>query len=268
MRRRSPLITLLTDFGVHDAYVGIMRGVILGINPNARVIDLTHSVPPQAVVPAALILRSAVAYFPKGTIHVAVVDPGVGSSRRPILIETERGYLIGPDNGVLAPAAAVMGRRAMRGLDDPRFFRHPVSQTFHGRDVFAPVAAHLSRGVAPPAFGATLQQIVELPLPALRRTPSALHGEVVYVDHFGNLATNIDAATIDSFPVPALSVSIAGTRIAGPVSAYAAVPEGAPLAIIGSWGVLEIAVRNGSAAKAFAAGPGTPVTVVLESRDV
>jgi len=264
---RSPVITLLTDFGIRDAYVGIMKGVILGINPDARVVDLTHDIPPQQVRPAALILRSAVRFFPPGTIHVAVVDPGVGASRRPILIETDAGCLIGPDNGVLSLAAATLGRRAVRAIENETLFRHPVSQTFHGRDVFAPAAAHLSCGVGAESFGPPLETIVELAVPALRRAGSTLTGEVIAVDHFGNLVTNIDADAILSFPAPAVSVSIEGKRVAGPVRAYSAVPEGVALAIVGSWGMVEIAVRNGSAAQTFAAGPGTPVTVVVETRD-
>ena len=263
----SPIITLLTDFGLDDAFVGIMKGVILGIDPQARLVDLTHAVPPQQVLPAALVLRSAVPYFPEGTIHVAVVDPGVGSARRALLIETARALLIGPDNGVLSLAAPAMGRRATRVIDNADLFRHPVSQTFHGRDIFAPVAAHLARGVAPQAVGPVVDAITELTLPAPRRSGSRLHGEVVYVDRFGNLVTNLDADSVAGFPVSTLSVSIAGIPVAGPVAAYAAVPEGTLLAIVGSWGVVEIAVRNGNAAQQLGAGPGTPVTVAVESSD-
>jgi S-adenosyl-L-methionine hydrolase (adenosine-forming) len=261
------LITLLTDFGTQDAYVGIMKGVILGIHPEARIVDLTHAIPPQAIVPAALALRSAAGFFPAGTVHVAVVDPGVGSPRRPLLVETDGGMLVGPDNGVLALAATALGRRTIRAIENEQFFRHPVSQTFHGRDVFAPVAAHLARGVEPPRIGPVIGSMVELSVPAVRRTDSGLAGEVVYVDHFGNLVTNIDAAALARFPAPSVSVTINGEWVAGPVTAYAAVPEGSPLAIVGSWGMMEIAVCNGSAARRFAAGPGTPVTVVVESSE-
>jgi len=263
----SRLITLLTDFGTHDAYVGIMKGVILGITPDVHLVDLTHAVPPQQVTVAALVLRHAVGFFPPGTIHVAVVDPGVGGTRRPILIDTDMGVLVGPDNGVLAPAAAVMRQRAIRLIEHEAFFRHPVSQTFHGRDIFAPVAAHLARGVDPQVVGRRLDSIVELAVSPVRCSASGVEGEVVQVDRFGNLVTSITADALARFPGRAVSVSISGKRVAGPLSAYAAVPEGAALAIVGSWGMLEIAVRNGSAAKLFAAGPGTPVTVVVETRD-
>jgi S-adenosylmethionine hydrolase len=260
----SGIITLLTDFGTQDAYVGIMKGVILGIHARAQIVDLTHAVPPQQVLPAALLLRSAAGYFPPGTVHVAVVDPGVGSDRRPLVIATDSGWLVGPDNGVLSLAAAALGTRGIWNIENPELLRHPVSQTFHGRDVFAPVAAHLSRGLAAGAVGPAEPAFAGLSVPAPRRTAAALVGEVVYVDRFGNLVTNIDAESVARFSPRALSVSIAGRPVAGPVNAYAAVPEGVALSIVGSWGLLEIAVRNGNAATTLAAGPGTPVAVALE----
>jgi len=259
------LITLLTDFGTADAFVGIMKGVILGINPAVRLVDLTHGVPPQQIVAGALALRAAVPFFPARTIHVAVVDPGVGGSREPILIETERGVLVGPDNGVLCFAAEQMGRPRARLLANEAFFHHPVSHTFHGRDIFAPVAAHLSRGVPPDAFGPALESLVQLRLPSAVCAATSVSGEVIYVDHFGNLVTNISADALRRFSGQPLSVSIKGTHVAGPVGAYAALPEGSPLAIVGSWGMLEIAVRNGSAAQMFSAGTGAPVAVDVKS---
>ena len=261
----SGVITLLTDFGTTDAYVGIMKGVIAAIHPEARVIDLTHAVPPQHVLAGALLLRSAVDVFPPGTIHVGVVDPGVGSARQPLLVETDAGWLIGPDNGLLWPAAQRLRLRTIRLLENREFFRHPVSQTFHGRDIFAPSAAHVCRGVEPSRVGHVLERMVELSAPAVERTSSGLSGEVVYVDRFGNLVTNIEAEMLAGFPAQQVSVSIWGMHVAGPVAAYTSVPEGAPLAIVGSWGMLEVAVRNGSAAEVFATGPGAPVTVVVQS---
>jgi hypothetical protein len=188
------LITLLTDFGLDDAYVAIMKGVMLRINSDVRLVDLTHAVPPQQILAAALILRSAVGFFPNGTIHVVVVDPGVGSARRPILIETNRGLLVGPDNGVLCPAGALMGRRRSLLLANEKFFLHPVSQTFHGRDIFAPVAAHLSRGITSEEFGPVLDSIAELEIPAPRRIGSTVAGEVVHVDHHGRCAAALPCA--------------------------------------------------------------------------
>ena len=266
--RNPPLITLLTDFGHEDAYVGVMKGVVLGINPAARLVDLTHEIAPQDILRAALVLRSAVAFFPPRTIHLAVVDPGVGSRRRALLIRTPSGDFVGPDNGVLSLAARQAGSYSAHVIEDERFFRHPVSQTFHGRDVFAPAAAHLSTGLEADAFGPATDSIVELDVPAAAADSCGVNGQVIYVDRFGNLLTNIDATALSAFRGQALSVNIGTKAVAGPVTAYAAVDEGAPVALIGSWSTLEIAVRNGNAAKALGAGPGTPVTVRLRDSRV
>jgi S-adenosyl-L-methionine hydrolase (adenosine-forming) len=262
--RASGIITLLTDFGTRDAYVGIMKGVALGICPAARLIDLTHDVPPQAVGLGALVLRNAVEYFADGTVHVAVIDPGVGSARAPVLVVTDRALLVGPDNGLLAPAAAALGLRAVRRLAREQFFRHPVSDTFHGRDVFAPVAAHLAAGTPPDAFGPELPGLQPLDLAAPRIEANAVRGEVVYVDRFGNLITNIPAAALASFHPPGVSVRIARMTLSPLASTYAAVAPGAVVALIGSWRMLEVAVRDGNAAEQLSAGIATPVTVVGE----
>jgi S-adenosylmethionine hydrolase len=258
------IVTLLTDFGTSDAYVGVMKGVVLGIHPTARLIDITHAVPPQAVRLGALLLRSAVDYFPPGTVHLAVVDPGVGSARDPVLAVTERGLLVGPDNGLLAPSAAALGLRAVHRLERDEFFRRPLSHTFHGRDLFAPVAAHLAAGTPPEAFGPRRPALQPLDLPEPRAESGAVHGEVVYVDHFGNLITNISAAALHAFRPQRLSVRIDDTMISPLVSSYAAAAPGAPLTLIGSWGMLEVAVRDGSAAEQLRAGIATRVTVVSE----
>jgi len=257
-----PLITLLTDFGNRDAFVGIVKGVILGICPPARIVDLTHEIPPQQIVPGALLLRSAVPYFPPGTVHVAVVDPGVGSDRRALVIECERGVLVGPDNGILSLAADILGAKLAVAIDTGRVTRQPISNTFHGRDVFAPVAAQLAAGVAPTQLGHRVAAWEQLTLPVAKSGDSGVEGEVLYVDHFGNLVTNIDAEQVSRFFGRELSVSIAGTHVRGLVGSYAEVPVGTPLAILGSWGALEVAVRNGNAAQHFAARPGTHVKVV------
>jgi S-adenosylmethionine hydrolase len=260
------IITLLTDFGSADAFVGVMKGVVLGICPEVRLVDLTHAVPPQQVGVGALLLRSAVPFFPAGSVHVAVVDPGVGGSRRPLLVETSTAVLVGPDNGLLIPAAATFGDATMRVIENDSFFRHPVSQTFHGRDVFAPVAAHLARGVPAQEFGPIVDSVVDLVLPNPRRTDDGIVGEILHVDHFGNLITNIGADLLAAFPAAGLSVSIEGRRVGEPVAAYGAVEERALLAVVGSWGLLEIAERDGNAAKTLAAEAGTPVTVDVDRR--
>jgi hypothetical protein len=257
----NPIITLTSDFGSRDAYVGIMKGVILGIAPHASLVDLSHAIPPQAVTIGALVLRSAVEFFPVGTIHLAVVDPGVGSSRLPVAVVTERGILVGPDNGLLYPSAMALGVREVRRLEREKFFRPEISGTFHGRDVFAPVAAHLAAGVPPRELGGRVDELQSLLLPVARREPGEILGEIVYVDHFGNLITNIRAGDLSAFPVQGLSISIGPVSLSGPVSSYSAVESGEPLAIVDSWGQLEVAVRNGNAAQHFSAGVGTVVRV-------
>lgn len=261
-----PIITLLTDFGSVDPFAGIMKGVILGIAPHALLVDLTHCVPPQEVVPGALLLRSAVPYFPDGTIHVAVVDPGVGSSRRSLVIETARGLLIGPDNGLLSLAAASLGRGCARAIENRELMRPEVSSTFHGRDVFAPVAAHLACGLSPESVGPAVESIVELDLPLPQRDATEIRGAVIHVDVFGNLITNISADALSAFPANGLCVSLGQVLFTGVSSAYADVPAGAPLAIVGSWGMLEIAIRNGNAARTLGVGVGAPLTVAWAVR--
>lgn len=260
----TPIITLLTDFGTADAYVGTMKGVILGICPHVRLVDLSHEVPPQGIIPAALLLRSAVGFFRAGTVHLAVVDPGVGSARDPIAIVTERGVLVGPDNGLLHPAALAMGVREVRRLERTDLFRQPVSRTFHGRDVFAPVAAHLATGLPPHELGPLRPAPQPLRLAEPRCESGRVSGEVIYVDRFGNLITNVPASAMAGFATRNVSVSIAGVPVVPIVTAYAAVPEGSPLAIMGSWGLLEVAVRSGNAAQRLAATTGTVVTVTAE----
>lgn len=260
--RPSAIITLLTDFGTADPYVGIMKGIVLGICPAARLVDLTHDVPPQAVRLGALLLRSAVEYFAPGTVHVAVVDPGVGTTRTPVLVVTERAFFVGPDNGLLAPAAAALGVRTVHRLERDTYFRRPVSDTFHGRDIFAPVAAHLVAGTAPDAFGPAIAALQPLDLAEARVEPGAVHGEVVHVDRFGNLITNIAAAALASFHPHGLSVRIAGMTLSPLAPTYAAVAPGAPVALIGSWRTLEVAVRDGNAAQQLRVGLATPVSVI------
>lgn len=261
-----PLITLLTDFGTRDAYAGILRGVILQICPAARIVDLTHSVPPQDVRSGALLLHSAVDYFPPGSIHVAVVDPGVGSERAAVLVQTPGATFVGPDNGLLEYAAARRGIERIIGLTRAEYHLPTVSRTFHGRDVFAPVAAHLANGVAPDSFGAARAALVPLGLPAPRADGTSIAGEVVYVDGYGNLVTNIATADLKSFSTSDLSVSIGACASVPLVSTYADVEPDAVLALIGSWGHLEIAVRGGNAAARLAAQVGCPVRVTRRPR--
>ena len=263
MSPRPRVISLLTDFGSRDAFVGSMKGVILGINPTVSLVDLSHEVPPQDILAGALILRSAAPFFPPGTIHVAVVDPGVGSARRALLIETRHAFFIGPDNGLLSLAAPAEAVVRIVHLTRAEYFLMPRSHTFHGRDVFAPVAAHLSLGVTPEQFGPAVTTLERLTFPVVERGESGLTGRVMYIDHFGNLITNITEADLSPFPRESLLVSIGAVQIHGVAASYAAVELGVPAALINSWGMLEIAVRNGSAAQRFGVQPGHPVQLTL-----
>ena len=265
VRPPSPhLITLLTDFGMREAFVGIMKGVILGIAPEAQLVDLSHNVPPQDILTGALILRSAVPFFPSGTIHVAVVDPSVGSQRRAVVVETHDALFVGPDNGLLSLATPPESIVQIIHLTNAEYFLPHPSHTFHGRDVFAPVAAHLSRGISPEVLGPVIPTIEQLSLPAVERTDTQLTGSVIAVDHFGNLITNITAADLLPFPSETLSVSIGPVQIRGLVATYAAVSLGTIAALINSWKMLEIAVRNGSAAQQLNAPIGTTVCVRIQ----
>jgi hypothetical protein len=243
------IITLLTDFGARDAFVGVMKGVILGIHPSVSLIDLSHEVPPQDIVAGALLLRSAVPYFPQGAIHLAVVDPGVGSSRRALLVETRQAVFVGPDNGLLSLAAPEEEVTRIVHLTNEQYFLPRCSHTFHGRDVFAPVAAHVARGVAIDQLGPLTPTMERLLLPQVERREDSLAGCVIYIDHFGNAITNITEADVRLFSRDTLLVSIENVRIRGVAISYAGVEIGSPAALINSWGMLEIAVRNGSAAR-------------------
>lgn len=267
--RRMPtaVLTLLSDFGTADAYVGIMKGVILGIAPNARIVDLTHAIPPQHIVTGALALRHAAPHFPHGTVHVAVVDPGVGTERPPIAIETQRAVLVGPDNGLLALAARDQGVHAVRRIENPALMRPALSPTFHGRDVFAPVGAHLAAGLPFAELGSEVGAFVETDVARARVSPHGIDGEVVHVDHFGNLMTNIHADMLAGFDRCTVQVTVADIAVGAIRSVYAGVDSGSPLALINSWDCLEVAVRNGSAADRLGLGVGAPVRVRFPRRE-
>ena len=252
------VVTLTTDFGVRDPYVAEMKGVMLGLVPDVRLVDITHDVDSHDVVGAALILEAAIAFFPPGTVHLAVVDPGVGTARRGLVVTTETASFVAPDNGLLTP---IFTRGAWRAFElsaaDLRLPR--VSRTFHGRDVFAPAAAHLVRGVVPERFGPALDDPVRLPWPEVHALGGAVAGAVVHVDRFGNLITSIAADTVEGLGREA-SIHIAGRHLPL-VGTYADLPRGGAGALIGSSNRLEIAVREGSAAVLLHARRGTPVAV-------
>lgn len=258
----APVVTLTTDFGTRDPFVGIMKGVILCAAPDARIVDLTHHVPAQNVVAGAHVLASATRWFPRGTIHIAVVDPGVGTRRRALLVETAAGWLVGPDNGLLSLAAPSATTRRILDVSRSRVRLRPVSRTFHGRDVFAPVAAALAVGAAPETLGKRVRTMARLQSTAPRRHGGRLVGEVLWADGFGNLATNIRRSHLEcaDFRGRRLSVTIA-THVLPLRPSYASVPRGGALALINSSDLLEVAVNGGSAAERFAGRPGSTVTV-------
>ena len=259
------LITLTTDFGYQDHFVGVMKGVILSINPHAQIVDLTHGIPRQNIMAAALLLQCAAPYFPPGTIHAVVVDPEVGSSRHPLLIEFEGSYFLGPDNGVLTLALEAKRPTRVIRLSNTRYQLQPTSATFHGRDIFAPAAGHLSLGIAVHAFGEPTDKWVQLRWPKIIKAGAAIMGEILHIDTFGNLFTNIRADDLKEVPPDKLKIKLGNVSIHGLVQNYATAGRADCIALINSWGVLEIAVYKESAQKRAGARIGDKVEVAADS---
>jgi S-adenosyl-L-methionine hydrolase (adenosine-forming) len=260
----EPIVTFLSDFGSHDWFVGVVHGVIHALHPTAHVVDLTHEVPPGLIGRAAFVLEAAAPDFPAGTVHLAVVDPGVGTDRRAIAVAARGQCFVGPDNGLLEWALADPEAQ-VHELVETRFFRKPVSRTFHGRDVFAPVAAHLAHGEPPARFGPRLVDAVRLPASAPRHRASEIVGHVVFVDRFGNALTNItDQDLSDAFPMipeTKLRVLALGRVIEGLSRSYGDAPVGTILALIGSSGRLEVAQVGGDASERLGLSEGDEVKV-------
>ncbi len=277
-RAAPPIVTLTTDFGTADGYVAAMKGVMLGIEPRLTLVDVSHDVPPQNVAHGAFVLAEATRHFPAGAVHLAVVDPGVGGSRKPLLLVTPDTRYVAPDNGLLTRVLAPYGSANDPGapflspilaplpegcrayeLANLRYRLPDVSHTFHGRDVFAPAAAHLSSGVPPEEFGPPVAEVVWLNLPPPAESPGQIEGRVIHVDRFGNLITNI--ALADEGAGRAVVVDVGGLCIQGLSRSYE--ESDGVLAIVGSQGTLEIAVRDGNAARQFGLGVGAPVGVLF-----
>ena len=260
---RSGIVTLLTDFGLADTYVGIMKGVMLNIARDLTLVDLTHDIPRHSTRAGAYGLAGAANYFPPGTVHLVVVDPGVGSRRRAIVAECEHGIYVAPDNGVLTLALRTDKLKRCVAIENHAYRLSQVSMTFHGRDIFAPAAAHLARGLDVAELGPQQQDLAVLELPEAERAGrERVTGEILHVDHFGNCITNIPNAWL--FECPSWILQAADTRLRGIQTAYAQVGEGEPLAIWGSSGYLEIAVRAGSASAALGLGVGDVVTATAD----
>jgi S-adenosylmethionine hydrolase len=263
------VVTFTTDFGLQDPFVGIMHGVVLGIHHETQIVDVSHSVASYDVLDGAWTIAQAYRFFPPRTVHVVVVDPGVGSARRPILAESDDYIFVAPDNGVLSLVEARESRFTVRHITADRYFLQPVSQTFHGRDIFSPVAGWLSKGVDPSEFGPEITDYVRVQLPVVEHVAAhSLRGAVIKVDKFGNLITNLselDVAPILGVTPPRFELLISGASITRISSSYATGGEDEVFAIIGSSGYLEIAARQASAAQKLQAGVGTPVGLVIES---
>ena len=244
------IITLLTDFGTSDYFVGAMKGVILSINPDATIVDITHEIPPRDIETAAFNLLSCYRDLPAGTIHVAVVDPGVGSDRRAIILDCAGQFFVGPDNGLFSWICEREGDWSATHMTNQKFFRKPVSNTFHGRDIFAPVAAALSRGQQPRQFGPALTDIVQLPSFAPATIDEyTIEGRIIHIDRFGNCVTNFTRQTLASRGSTSWRIVLNGCEIDSFRRFFADASFGEILAIVGSAGFIEICARDGSAAK-------------------
>jgi len=265
----SRVVTFTTDFGLSDPFVGIMHGVVLNINPNAAIVDVCHAVASYNIPDGAWTVAQSYRFFPPRTVHVVVVDPGVGGQRRPIIAETENYVFVAPDNGVLSLVEAREQKFLVRHVTAERYFLQPVSRTFHGRDIFAAAAGWLSKGVAPAEFGPEISDYVRRKIPQAERVgENTLRGEVMKVDKFGNLITNIgelDAPEIFANHDPKLSILVGGLTLTRLCKSYSEGGEDELFAIIGSSGYLEIAAKQASAAEKLAAGVGTPVGLVREA---
>ncbi|HUS06416.1 MAG TPA: SAM-dependent chlorinase/fluorinase [Bryobacteraceae bacterium] len=259
----KPIVTLTTDFGLSDHFVGVMKGVILGICREAEIVDITHQVKQYEVLEGAYVIAQVYPYFPKKTVHVVVVDPGVGSARRPILVEAAGQYFVGPDNGVLSMVYAREKSR-VREITAEKFWLTPVSKTFHGRDVFAPCAAHLAISGAPARFGKLIVDHLRLGLQKPPRTSKrAWTGTILKIDHFGNLVTNFH---VDDFPEirqRPFEMIVGIQRIHRLAPAYADLAPGEACVIEGSSGYLEVSLNQSSAAQALGCGTGAPVELTL-----
>jgi S-adenosylmethionine hydrolase len=275
----SSIITLTTDFGYDDAYVAAVKGAILSINPEANIIDISHSIEPQNILQAAFILSAAYRYFPKQTVHMAIVDPGVGSERQGIILKTPSAFFVAPDNGTLSyiiddllpiesrsltehthDLKKIVFKKGLEAaaITDPRFWRHPVSPTFHGRDIFAPVAAGLSLGISLYEFGEKINSLHVLSIPKPSLDPEGnLVGQVLHVDRFGNLITNIKS---NDLPGKNVMIEVAGYCIQG-ISDYYAQNKGV-VAMVGSNGYLEVSLRDGSACDFLGAAVGDEIKVI------
>jgi len=260
------IITLLTDFGLKDSYVGAMKGVILSICPDANIIDISHEIRKFDIRQGAYVLASASSFFPERTIHVGVVDPGVGTTRKPIIIEAKKNFYVGPDNGLLTLAALKEGIKRVVHISNRKYMLPRISHTFHGRDIFAPVAAHLANGVPIEEFGPLLEKYETLSFSKPKIYKKRIEGEIIYIDGFGNIVTNIYREILEKISINEgrtikITFNDKTEKILKICKAYNEVKEGEFLAIIGSGDFLEISINLGNAAKKLNIKEGTEVVV-------
>ncbi len=259
----NKIITLTTDFGLKDPYAAEMKAVILSISPKTKIVDITHQIEKFNIRMGAYTLAAACPYFPKGTIHVIVIDPGVGTKRKAILIQTKTACFIGPDNGVLALAAKSQGIKHVYRIENPKFMLPRISNTFHGRDIFAPAAAHLANGTSPSEFGPEIPEIVTPQFAKITKTKTILTGEIIHIDGFGNIITNLrekDLKSMDIEKTVNLKIKDAMLKLKL-CKAYSEVDAQQPLVIIGSHNFLEISVNQGNAAENLQTKVGDKVTL-------
>jgi S-adenosylmethionine hydrolase len=260
--RTPAIITLTTDFGVGSRYVAAMKGVILSINPQAQIIDLSHAVPPRDIRAGAIILAETAHWFPPGSIHVAVVDPGVGSKRRVVYSEIGKQRFVAPDNGLLSRLALLDRPSKIISVSEPQYWLPEVSRTFHGRDIMSPVAARLSLGLAPEKLGPSLKQLVELPWAEVQQVPNRIEGEVIEVDSFGNLITNITRAMLDGVPGgDSVIITCEDHETQGIFATFSEQPPMTLMAHVGSTGRLELAIVDENASAMLGVKVGAPVCV-------
>jgi S-adenosylmethionine hydrolase len=260
-----PIITLTTDYGTNDHLVGVLKGVILNINPEVNIVDITHSVLAHDILDGALTISQAYKYFPSKTIHVVVVDPGVGTTRRPILVAGDTHYFVAPDNGVLSAIYDQSESLYVWNVLSEHYFRQPVSNTFHGRDIFAPVAAWLSKSWATASFGEEITDFVRFAIPKPKTAGNTVKGIVLRTDNFGNLITNLRAEDVPALVAPdtKFTIRVGNATVKKIIPTFAQGTAAEPFAIIGSSGYIEICVNKGNAAKTIGAGRGGEVTVEL-----
>ena len=264
------VITLTTDFGTGDHEAGVLKGVIWKIAPNVQIADLSHDITPHDILEAALLLWRTARYFPDGSIHVAVIDPGVGTSRRGIAARLGSQYFVGPDNGLLSLLMSRVERNneefSIVHLDQPKYWLPDVSNVFHGRDIFAPIAAHLASGIPLSSLGTSINDPVRIEIPLPTRISNGWLGQVIHIDHFGNLTTNLNVSHLK--PMKEVMIKIKGEQIAGLVSTFGERPAGTLVALLDSSGLLAISLVNGNAAQVLTAGVGDEIEVLINDRVV